>query len=127
MILTNLGKIVFSACLAVVATAFVSPGGDEIRWNKLSHDFGDLKSGDKVETNFVCYNGDDTLVLENVQPSCGCVVPGWTRRPIMPHDSTIIHVVFDTNGKSGRHEKVIAVYSNQGLFELVVKANILRK
>lgn len=127
MVSTNFKKIVFSAGFALISLAFVSPEGDKVRWNSTEKDFGDLKAGQVVETEFICYNGDDTLVIENVQTSCGCTVPRWKKTPVMPHDSTVIKVSFDTDGKRGRHEKVVAVYTNQGLYELVIKANILKK
>lgn len=127
MISANFRKMVFSAGFAIIAAAFVTPQENKIRWSNTEHDFGDLEPGEQVETKFVCYNGDDTLLLENVQPSCGCVVPRWEHKPVMPHDSTVLTVKFDTEGKRGRHEKVVAVYTNQGLFELVIKANILKK
>lgn len=126
-ILTNTGKIILSACIAIIAAAFINPTETQIRWNKLEHDFGNVKSGQVVETVFTCYNGDDTLLIENVQTSCGCTVPVWQRTPIMPHDSTVIIINFDTEGKRGKHEKVVAVYTSQGLFELVIKANIQKK
>ncbi len=96
----------------------------EISWPRTEHDFGLLKQGEVVETSFTCYNGADTLVLENVMASCGCVAPDWKRTPILPYDSTEIKVVFDTKGKSGKHNKVITVYTNRGLYELIIKANI---
>jgi hypothetical protein len=99
---------------------------EPVKWKKVSHDFGEVKQGEQLETTFICRNGSDTLVLENVMASCGCISPGWKRAPIPPHDSTEIKVIFDTKGKSGKHTKYISVYTNRGLYELSVKANIVK-
>jgi hypothetical protein len=109
----------------MVLTSFLVPEKN-ISWNRTSHDFGTVKQDSVLETSFICYNGDDTLQLENVMASCGCVSPGWKRAPIMPHDSTVIKVIFNTKGKSGHHTKYITVYSNLGLYDLSVKANIVK-
>ena len=75
-----------------------------IYWNKLVHDFGDVNQGEILKTRFTCYNkSDTTLVFENVQSSCGCIVPHWTRKPIQANDSTTIEVQFDTKGNTKRH------------------------
>jgi hypothetical protein len=98
-----------------------------VQWNKLVHDFDTIHQGDVVETEFICYNFSDTsLQFENVQGSCGCIVSKWEKKPILQGDSSIIKVTFDSHGKIKHHEKVIAVYSNQGLFELSIKAMIIK-
>lgn len=108
-----------------VLTSSVSEKG--ISWNKTTHDFGDVKKGEKVNTVFTCYNNSDTLLtMENIAVSCGCLATQWPRNHISAGDSANIHITFDTEGKSRKHVKTIAVYTNQGLFELTLKANIVR-
>ena len=98
-----------------------------IVWSKKEVDFGTIQAGEIKKASFTCYNySDSNLLIENVMPSCGCVVPKWQRTPIHPGDSTIIHVEFDSKGKSKQHSKTIAVYTSQGLFELFIKANIIK-
>ena len=98
-----------------------------IVWSKLEIDFGNIYQGEVPKTSFTCYNySDSVLVFENVMPSCGCVVPSWQRTPINPGDSSVLSIEFDSKGKSKQHSKTIAVYTNQGLFELFIKANIIK-
>lgn len=123
ILLTALAGLLFSAMSNPAVTA-VAAG---IQWNKTVHDFGTLRQGAKVSTTFICYNkSDSVLIFENVQASCGCVIPGWSRAPLKPGDSSVLQVGFDTEGKIRRHVKTIAVYTSQGLFELTVKANIVK-
>jgi hypothetical protein len=121
-------QLMISLCLLLsLFTMGAEPTRKEISWDKTEHDFDTLKQGQIVEAVFVCHNGEDTLQLENVQASCGCIVPDWKRTPINPQDSTVIKVRFDTKGKGGKHTKVITVYTNQGLYELIIKAYIARE
>jgi hypothetical protein len=105
--------------LELTGTVVVPPS-----WQKTEHDFGIVKQDSILETSFKLFNGSDTLQIENVQSSCGCLTPDWTRKSIMPNDSTEIKVVFDTFGKRDKNTKVIAVYTNLGLYELIIKAEI---
>jgi len=98
-----------------------------IVWSKKEFDFGNIIQGNVPKTSFTCYNySDSALVFENVMPSCGCVVPSWQKTPIKPGDSSVLSIEFDSKGKSKQHTKTIAVYTNQGLFELFIKANIIK-
>jgi hypothetical protein len=107
--------------LSLKGTSFAPPF-----WQKTEHDFGVAKKGEKLETVFKLYNGSDTLQIENVQASCGCIAPGWPRTPIMPGDSASIKVVFDTRGKLGKDKKTITVYTNRGFYELIIRAEIVK-
>lgn len=94
-------------------------------WNKTVHDFGDINDSMVVSVDFICWNkGDTCCVIENIMPSCGCIVPNWSHNPIQVGDSSIIHVEFNPKGKKKQHVKTIAVYTDQGLYELFIKANI---
>ncbi len=117
--------ITFIILLVSALTSSLSEKG--ISWNKTTHDFGDIKRGEKVKTVFTCYNNSDTLLIfENIAVSCGCLATEWPRNPISPGDSANINIEFDSEGKSRKHVKTIAVYTSQGLFELTLKANIVR-
>jgi methionine aminopeptidase len=47
-----------------------------------------------------------------VNPSCGCTVAKWDKKPIAPGKSVSIDVVFDSKGKIGLQHKTIVVESN---------------
>lgn len=97
-----------------------------IVWTKSSHDFGTLKQGEMVETDFSFQNtGKDTLTIENVMGSCGCLATSWPKQSILPNQKGSITVKFNSNGKSGQHLKSVTVYSNLGAYYLEIKANIV--
>jgi hypothetical protein len=127
MIKLNIRYIFIFTVLTLILSAFIFEKKG-IVWSTKEFDFGTIHQGDKPKTSFTCYNySDSVLVFENVMPSCGCVVPSWQKTPIKPGDSSVLSVEFDSKGKSKQHSKTIAVYTNQGLFELFIKANIIKQ
>lgn len=85
----------------------------QISFKESSHDFGDIKQGDKVEYTFEYTNtGQAPLILSNVQTTCGCTVPKWSKEPLAPGQSSKITATFNSTGKMGRQNKVITVFSN---------------
>ncbi len=87
--------------------------GPQITFTESSHDFGDIKQGDKVEHTFTFKNsGTEPLILSNVLTTCGCTATNWPRDPIAPGKSGEITVRFNSAGKMGRQNKVVTVVSN---------------
>ena len=84
-----------------------------IAFGKVTHDFGDINQGDKVEHVFSFENtGTEPLIITNVQTTCGCTAPEWPRDPVIPGQKSSIKVVFNSAGKMGRQNKVITIQSN---------------
>lgn len=85
----------------------------EIAFEKLTHDFGTIWDGVPVEYNFEFTNkGQAPLILNNVQPSCGCTAPSWPREPIMPGQKAKIIVVYSAGSLRSAFTKTITVTSN---------------
>jgi len=77
------------------------------------HDFGDVKQGDVVTTNFSFTNkGKKELNILKVKTSCGCTVSEPEKSKLKPGESSNIKVSFNSAGKNGKEEKQITVYSN---------------
>lgn len=85
----------------------------EIEFEKISQEFGDIKQGQVVNATFKFKNkGKSPVILSNVQTTCGCTVPQWTRDPIAPGKTAEINATFNSSGKMGQQNKVITVFSN---------------
>jgi hypothetical protein len=85
----------------------------EIVFEKTTQEFGDIKQGQVVNAVFKFTNkGKAPVILSNVQTTCGCTVPTWTREPIAPGKSAEINATFNSAGKMGQQNKVITVFSN---------------
>jgi hypothetical protein len=52
-------------------------------FNSTSHDFGEIQQGVPQTFSFeFTNNGVEPIVIQSVQPSCGCTTPGWTKEPV---------------------------------------------
>ena len=84
-----------------------------VRWEKIEHDFGKIKSGDAVEYEFRFTNtGNEPLIIEDAKASCGCTVPQKPTGPVAPGASDVIKVKFNSAGKSGKQKKNVTITAN---------------
>ncbi len=84
-----------------------------LEFEKVDHDFGTVKEGQKVSYTYKFKNtGVAPLIIQNAQPSCGCTVPEWSKEPIPVGGSGFVKAEFDTNGKTNIQNKTITVTSN---------------
>jgi len=74
-------------------------------------DFGRIEeSGGRVSHTFTGVNrGAEPVVVLDVVTSCGCTVPEFSRRPVLPGDSTRVTVTYDPMNRPGRIDRSIAV------------------
>jgi hypothetical protein len=99
----------------------------EMKFDYTVHDFGNIKSGDKVRFSFGFTNtGKSDLIIGDARGSCGCTVPNFPTEPIAPGDTGSIQVVFNSRGKSGVQNKSITVLTNcePATKVLTIKANV---
>jgi hypothetical protein len=71
--------------------------------------------------------GNDTLLINNVKSSCGCVVGSWPREPIPPGGKNVIKVRYYTK-RVGPFNKTLTVYTNESNRDpiiLRIKGNVL--
>lgn len=78
-----------------------------------SYDFGEIKEGEKIEHEFRFTNtGSSPLIITNVQASCGCTTPEYSKNPIAPGEKGMVKVVFNSAGQPGKQHKIVTVSSN---------------
>jgi len=97
------------------------------KFDNTDFDFGTIKQGEKVEHTYKFTNeGTGDLIISDAKASCGCTVPDYTKEPVKPGGSGIVHVVFDSAGKSGAVNKTVTLTLNTEKGSEVVnfKANI---
>lgn len=84
-----------------------------IKFTETEHDFGKVKSGERIGCFFNYENtGDADLVVASASASCGCTVPKYDRKPVPPGGKGTLEVVFDTSGREGLQTKTIVIQSN---------------
>src|ERR1700709_1007748 len=78
-----------------------------------TYTFDTATEGQKVEHNFSFINsGKKPLIIIKATASCGCTIADKPEMPILPGDTGLIKVVFNTEGKRGHNHKTITVESN---------------
>lgn len=84
----------------------------EITFKNTTYDYGTIPEGADQKAEFHFQNtGDHPLIVSNVQSSCGCLVPEWSKEPVMPGKRGIIKARYDTN-RIGRINKSLTLTSN---------------
>ena len=84
-----------------------------IQWIDSSKSMGTVTEGGVLKINYRFKNiGAKPLVIQKVQPGCGCTVADYPKQPIAPGQEGEITAEFDTKGREGVQKKNITVQAN---------------
>jgi hypothetical protein len=101
-------------CWGTIIVAQDVPTDESLKLTETSFDFGKIPQGKPVTHTFLIENkGKDSLILNNVQASCGCTTPEWSRTPVAPGGKTSIKVGYNSAAE-GPFDKAITIYYNGG-------------
>jgi hypothetical protein len=109
---------------AVAPATETKPEGPlpEFKFERLEYDFGQIREGEKVAYTYKFTNtGAAPLIVQSVQPSCGCTAPDWSKEPIPVGGTGFVKVEFDSNGKQGIQNKVVTVNANTWPKSLILR------
>lgn len=99
-----------------------------IRFESLSHDFGKLKEGSKVDHVFRFVNeGHDSLRIHRVYGTCSCTASLIANRAVGAGEYGEIHVTLDVTKRLGFQEQTVTVLSNDlnnPMVQLTVYADV---
>jgi hypothetical protein len=114
---------------AAPAAATNAPG-PKIQFATALYDFGRVRAGDPVKYTYVFTNtGDALLVLNSVQPQCGCTTAGeWTKQ-VEPGKTGVIPIQFNTAAYNGGVFKQVTVscnVTNQPMLFVQLKGTVFR-
>lgn len=96
-------------------TAALAQKQAEIRFDKLTHNFGTFPEKEPVVTCTFTYTniGEQPLIINQAVASCGCTVPEYTKEPVKPGEKGQIKVTYNGTGKfPGHFKKSITIRSN---------------
>jgi len=106
--------LLLAVLIAFPIINFAQDAKAKITFEKMQHNFGTFK--EELGIQSVAFNfkneGKVPLILNNVQASCGCTTPEWTREPVAPGASGLIKVSYDPRNRPGVFNKTIRVSSN---------------
>ena len=111
---------VFASCGNADSSANIDAARDAgskqlttVQWIDSVRDFGKIIEGQKLAISFRFKNtGDKPLVIESVQPACGCTVADYPRQPLKPGEEGEITGEFNSEGREGQQHKEITVTTN---------------
>ncbi|HLO80761.1 MAG TPA: DUF1573 domain-containing protein [Chitinophagaceae bacterium] len=123
--LSILTLIITTIALGQVKQAEAVP--EVLTVKEMAYDFGRIPQGKPVTHNFIITNiGKEPLFIENVQASCGCTTPEWSKDAVAAGKDAEIKVGYNA-ASEGQFEKTITVFYNKGQMKtLVIKGNVWR-
>lgn len=109
-------------------SCFVSFSQAVIGFSEKAHDFGKIKEiNGAVSHDFEFVNtGNAPILIKNVESSCGCTSPQWSKQPVLPGKKGYVKATFDPKDRPGFFDKTITVYSNARtpVVELKIKGTV---
>lgn len=88
-----------------------------------------IVAGEKLNVVYTIVNhGDDPFLIDDVQPSCGCIAGKVEEVAIPPHDSLTLSFVFDSSKNVGYVRHCIRIFGNvlpRGMATLVFDVNVV--
>ena len=83
-----------------------------IKFENTKHDFGTILQNADGTWEFKFTNtGKEPLIIQNVRSSCGCTIAKKPSKPILPGETEVIVVRYDTR-RIGPFHKTITISSN---------------
>ena len=110
-IIAILAFVVFGAAAAQAQTA----NGPVMSFDKdlTTMDYGTIDKGADPIRKFKFTNtGNEPLIIKTAKGSCGCTVPTYPKEPIMPGESNVIEVRYDTQ-RVGMFTKTVTLTTNE--------------
>ena len=112
-------KIYFSAFFCLLISALKAqtlqtaiPPVEIVKLKEMNFDFGKIPQGRAVHHQFEITNtGKEPLKIENVQTSCGCTTPEWTRDPVTPGSTTTIKVGYNAAAEGPFSKSISVIYN----------------
>jgi hypothetical protein len=97
------------ACFVALSVAAQS----SLRFTRSVHDFGTIRETDgKVSCTFEYVNrGKQPVVIDQVNVSCGCTTPEFSRKPILAGERGQMKITFDPANRAGEFAKEITVFT----------------
>ena len=121
-------KQLLTICL--LALAFTTRAQAVLQFETDNHNFGKVAEGTIATYEFKFKNtGNQPAIIANVQASCGCTTPDWTKMPVLPGKSGVIKAMYSSAGRPGVFNKTVTVTSNatEPSKVLTIKGAVLTK
>jgi hypothetical protein len=83
--------------------------------------YGEIEqNSDPLRTVAFTNTGTEPLVISSARGSCGCTVPTYPKEPIMPGESSLIEIRYDTK-RMGSINKTVKISTNDKVGTHVIR------
>lgn len=122
-------KTLLSFCLLVAAfsAARAQTAGERLELKETTYNFGAIPQSKPVYHTFLFVNkGTTPLRLDNVQASCGCTTPEWSKEPVAPGATGSIKVGYNAAAEGPFEKTVTLTYNGTSSSQLIIKGSVWR-
>lgn len=86
-----------------------------IKWQEEVHDFGTIEKGVPATYEFTFVNPtNETILITNVKPACGCTAANYTKTPIKPGEKGTVQATYNAASPGKFHKTVTVSTSENG-------------
>jgi hypothetical protein len=104
-----------------------APVVETLQFRETSYDFGKIQQNRPVTHNFEVINtSKEPLKIDNVQASCGCTTPEWSRDPIKPGATAIIKVGYNAAAEGPFTKNIAIQYNGSQSATLVISGSVYK-
>lgn len=91
-------------------SSFAQKKADDVaKFNVETYSLGKVKQGAPATATFIVTNiGKEDLLIEQANPTCGCTISDYTKAPIAPGKTGIIHATYNA-ANLGQFAKTLTV------------------
>lgn len=119
--------LVGSVSVKAQTTAAAQAGAEVLQLRETGYDFGKIPQGRPVTHIFEIVNtGKTPLLLTNVQASCGCTTPEWSREPIKPGATAQIKVGYNSAAEGYFNKSITILYNNNQSKTLLISGTVYK-
>jgi len=116
---------------AFLGTVYQLKAQAKIEFEETSYAFGKIREDGGLATHkFIFKNtGKQPVIITNVESSCGCTTPQWTKQPVKPGETGFVSAQYDPRNRPGTFNKHILVYNTatKAPIKLVVTGEVIPK
>lgn len=96
-----------------------------LKLKETEHDFSQIPQGKPVYYSFEITNtGTTALKLDNVQATCGCTTPEWSRDAIAPGATVKIRVGYNAAAEGYFEKPITITYNTNQTQQLKIKGTV---
>ena len=103
-------KLLFAVLVLSSTSLFAQKKADDIaKINVETYDLGKVKQNVPATATFIVTNiGKEDLLIDQANPTCGCTISDYTKSPIAPGKTGVIHATYNA-ANPGHIDKTLTV------------------